>query len=136
MAPIGSHRMLRSMLVGLAATLADLAALTALVELCGVVPTIANVPSLLVGAMVQFLGCRSFVFPKNDARWIAQLVGFAAAEAGTLTLNGILFFLLVRFSLVPYALARPLGTFLVFVGFSYPAWKRIFTAKHATHASR
>jgi putative flippase GtrA len=120
------RQLARSLLVGFAATAADISVLAALVELFGLSPTIANVPSLLAGAVVQFLGCRWFVFPRGEVSLFKQITGFLAAEAGTLTLNGMAFFALVRASLVPYALARPLATFVVFVGFSYPAWKRVF----------
>lgn len=126
----------KSLLVGLVATGVDLAVLAALVELCGVAPTMANVPSLLAGAAVQFLGCRYFAFPKTDASVFAQLLGFAAAEAGTLTLNGIAFFVLVKLSWLPYVLARPVATFVVFVAFSYPAWKRVFSNERTVRAPR
>jgi putative flippase GtrA len=119
---------LRSLLVGGAATLADLGTLAALVELARLPPTVANVPGLLVGALVQFLGARFLVF-EGASRGPAgkQVVGFAAVEVATLALNALAFHALVVGAHVPYAVARPLGTFLVFAGFSFPLWRLVFT---------
>jgi len=119
-------RFLRGAGVGIAATAADLMALAVLVELFTLAPTVANVPALLVGALVQFLGCRHLVFDAAGGSLRRQAVGFALAEAGTLALNGLAFHLLVTLTPVPYALARPVGTFVVFVGFSYPVWHLVF----------
>jgi hypothetical protein len=55
-----------------------------------------------------------------------QIAGFAATEAATLALNGLAFHVLVTFTPVPYPLARPAGTFLVFVLFSFPMWRLVF----------
>lgn len=119
-------RLVRSAGVGAAATGADLLVLALLVEVGGLAPTVANVPALLVGAAVQFFGCRHLVFDAADGALGRQIGGFALAEAGTLALNGLAFHLLVTATPVPYALARPLGTFLVFAGFSYPIWHVVF----------
>lgn len=114
--------------VGVVATVVDLLTLALLVEVASLHPTLANVPALLVGAAVQFVGCRHVVFGAGDGSLRRQLVGFALAEAGTLLLNALAFHALVTLTPVPYALARPLGTFLVFIGFSYPVWQRVFRA--------
>jgi len=115
--------------VGVAATVVDLVVLAVLVELVGLAPTVANVPALIAGAAVQFVGCRHLVFRASAGSLARQLVGFAVTEAGTLVLNGVAFHLLVTLSPVPYALARPFGTFLVFVGFSYPLWRLVFRTR-------
>jgi putative flippase GtrA len=124
-----AHRFARGAGVGIAATVADLLALAILVELCALAPTIANVPALLVGAAVQFLGCRHVVFQAGAGSLRRQLGGFVLAEAATLLMNALAFHLLVTLSPAPYALARPLGTFLVFAGFSYPIWHLVFAEK-------
>jgi putative flippase GtrA len=127
-------QMARSLLVGGAATLVDLGVLAALVELGRLPPTVANVPALLAGALVQFLGARFVVF-EDAARGHAgkQAAGFLAVEAATLALNGLAFHALVAGLHVPYALARPLGTFLVFAGFSFPLWRLVFAAPAVAH---
>ncbi len=127
------RRLLRGAGVGIAATAADLLVLALLVEGAGMPVTVANVPALLVGAAVQFVGCRHLVFQASGGALGRQIAGFALAEAGTLALNGLAFHLFVTLTPVPYALARPAGTFLVFVGFSYPVWHLVFrTGRRAT----
>lgn len=119
-------RFAKSLLVGGVATLADFVALTALIELAHVRETVANVPALFVGALVQFIGCRHLVFQAARGHLGKQLLGFALVEVATLALNGVAFHLLVTLADAPYWLARPIGTFSVFVGFSYPLWKWVF----------
>lgn len=124
-------RFLRGSAVGIAATVLDMAVLAILVEGFRLTPAQANVPALIAGAAVQFIGCRHVVFRTTSGSVSKQLVAFVATEAGTLTLNGIVFQVLVSLTPVPYPLARMLGTFLVFIGFSYPLWGRIFRAPSA-----
>ena len=123
------RRFARGAGVGVAATVADLFALALLVEVCALAPAIANVPALLVGAAVQFLGCRHVVFDAGAGSLRRQLGGFAVAEAATLSMNALAFHLLITLSPISYALARPLGTFLVFAAFSYPVWHLVFAQK-------
>jgi putative flippase GtrA len=119
-------RFLRSAATGGFATIADFATLTALVELAGLRPEVANVPSLLVGVMVQFIGHRSIVFAARGRPVGPQAAGFALVEAGTLLLNAVGFHLLVAAAHMPYAIARATCSFFVYVCFSYPLWKRVF----------
>ena len=119
----------RAILVGVLATGADLATLALLVEGAHLSPAAANVPALLVGLVVQFVGCRAFVFPHGEHGLFAQAFRFLVAEAGTLALNGIIFHVLVSATTIPYALSRPVGQLAVFVLFSYPAWRRVFRKK-------
>ena len=124
--PTRALRLARGAAVGVVATAADLLLLAVLVEVSGLSPLVANVPALLAGAAVQFLGCRHLVFDAGSGSLGRQVVGFSLAEAGTLALNALAFHALVTLSPVPYAIARPLGTFLVFIGFSYPVWHLVF----------
>lgn len=116
----------RSVLVGGAATLADWAALLLMVEAFKQTAVVANVPALAIGMAVQFIGCRHLVFQAARGSLRRQLGGFAVVEVLTLALNGLTFHVLVTLTPVPYWLARPLGTFVVFAGFSYPLWKWVF----------
>jgi putative flippase GtrA len=115
----------RSLVVGGAATAVDVAALALLVG-GGLAPTTANVPALLVGVTVQFLGNKLWAFRDRSRAYVRQGSLFALVELGTLVLNGAAFHVLVAWLLVPWLLARPLGTLLVYAGFSYPLWARIF----------
>ena len=116
--------------IGGLATLVDLALLVALVELLGVPPEAANVPALLGGAVVQFVGCRELVFRRGEKRSVRSTLGpFACVEVCTLVLNAFLFVGLVKLLPLPYALVRLLTTFVVFAGFSFPAWHWVFAPK-------
>lgn len=118
--------MLESVGVGGVATAVDMLVLALLVEVAELPPAAANVPALVAGAVVQFLGCRHVVFRAATGSLARQIVGFTLTEAATLALNGVAFHLLVTLTPVPYALARAAGTFVVFVGFSYPMWHVVF----------
>jgi putative flippase GtrA len=118
-------RFARSAMVGGAATVTDFVALVLLVEVAGLTPRAANVPALVAGALVQFLGNRHFTFRAAGGAWGRQAARFAVAEAVTLALNAGAFWALTGAG-VPYVLARPVGTFLIFVGVSYPLWQRVF----------
>ena len=126
----------RAIALGLVATGADLAVLALLVEGAHLAPSTANVPALLAGLVVQFLGCRAFVFPETARSLGEQARGFLVAEAGTLALNGISFHVLVSATQIPYAAARTLGQLAVFVLISYPAWRRVFGATRARGVTR
>jgi putative flippase GtrA len=116
----------RSLLVGIAATLADLLVLHLLVRVGGLAATLANVPSLLVGMTFQFFGNKYWAFADGSSRLLRQSVLFAVVEAGTFVLNAAAFHVLVAGFDVPYLAARPAGTLLVYLIFSYPLWARIF----------
>lgn len=130
----------RSLIVGAGATAADLTTLTILVEVFHLAPQTANVPSLLVGLTAQFIGARHWVFRAGEGNLGRHLSFFLLAETGALILNAVLFWVAVTYTPIPFWAARPLGTFLVYVGFSYPAWKRIFRVEsareEATHEER
>ena len=121
----------RSLVVGAGATLADLTTLTTLVAIFHVSPETANVPSLLVGLTVQFIGARQWVFKAGEGSFKRHLTLFGVVETGALILNAVIFWAAVRYTPIPYWAARPVGTFLVYVGFSYPLWKRIFRVEAA-----
>ena len=115
---------LRSALVGVAATLADLVALAVLVDIVGLHPQAANVPALAAGVLVQFLGNKLIAFRDRSPAWLAQGAQFAVVEAGAFALNALLFAALV--AALPYLAARLVGSALVYALYSYPLWRRIF----------
>ncbi len=126
--PQGS--LLRSAAVGLAATLVDLAVLALLIYLLAVGPRWANLPALLAGAAVQFLGNRHFAFRAADGCIRRQAVLFTIAEVVTLGLNAVLFDLLVVHGPSHWPawpiFARLIGQAAVFLLWSYPVWRWIF----------
>ena len=121
----------RSALTGGAATLADLAVLALATGALHASPKAANVPALLVGAVVQFFGNKRFAFRARGGDPRRQAALFLATEAVALTLNAALYHAIA--SLVPLVpatavLARAITTHLVFLLWSYPVWKRVFAA--------
>ncbi|MCC7537640.1 MAG: GtrA family protein [Deltaproteobacteria bacterium] len=119
----------KSALTGAIATLVDFAILLFLVEILHVAPALANVPALIGGAVAQFVGNRHFAFAARGAQradWRRQAVLFVLAEGLTLALNALAFHVLAIWLRVPYALARPVGTFVVFACVSYPIWRWVF----------
>jgi putative flippase GtrA len=124
--------LLRSGVVGLAATGADLLVLTLLVEVAHLHPRAANVPALLVGGFVNFLGNRIYAFRAKEGNAAAQAVGYTAVEGVALALNGVLYDAVLRWMPVTDAyfwLVRLITTNVVFVAWSYPLWRRVFRVR-------
>lgn len=119
----------RSLGVGALATAADLLALLLLVEGLGVSAPHANVPALAVGVLIQYFGNKYLAFGDRSRDHLRQGLAFLGVEAGTLALNALAFHLLVSQLAVPYGLARVLGSALVYLGFSYPLWRRVFAQR-------
>lgn len=119
----------RSLLAGAAATFADMAVLALAVGALGLSARLANLPALLVGAIVQFFGNRHFAFRATAGRLDRQLGWFAATELVALALNGLLFELVASRITLTATLAvglRALIGFAVFICWSHPLWRRIF----------
>ncbi|MCA9624494.1 MAG: GtrA family protein [Myxococcales bacterium] len=116
----------KSALVGVVATLADLAMLALLVEVIGIAPRLASAPALLLGVLVQFLGNKVFAFEDRSRAWARQGLLFGLVEIGALALNALLFDRLVALTGIPYLPARLLVGGTVYFGFSLPLWSRIF----------
>ena len=119
----------RSALTGGAATLVDLAVIGVAVGVLHAPAAAANVPALLAGAAVQFLGNRHFAFRAEGGDLRRQAALFALAEAVTMLLNGALYALVARHFVLGAGaamLARALTTNAVFLLWSYPVWRRIF----------
>jgi putative flippase GtrA len=122
----------RSALTGGAATLADLGVIAFAVGLLHLPAAAANVPALLVGAVVQFLGNRHYAFRARSGDVRRQVVLFALAEGVTLLLNGVLFHLVatnIPLGTGGAVVARAVTTNAVFLCWSYPVWARIFSTR-------
>jgi len=125
----------RSALAGLAATGADLATLTILVEVFELHPRTANVPALLVGALTNFIGNRIYAFRARQGSAAKQALGYSVVEAVALGLNGVLYEAALRFipgSTSIFWLVRLITSCVVFLGWSYPLWRRVFRVKQAS----
>lgn len=121
---------LRSLLTGGAATVADFAVLAIAVGAMGVSARMANVPALLVGALVQFIGNRHFAF--DDARRGCikrQMWLFTLSEVVALSINAVLYDQVaqrVTLDALGAVLVRGATCAVVFLAWSYPVWRRIF----------
>lgn len=115
-------RFVRALIVGSAATLADVLVLTVCIRLLHLSPTLARLPALLVGAHVQFFGNRTFTFRAHHGQLTRQAKLFAFAESSALLANWAVFsYLAPRLqTYIPPEIASFIGTFIVFVSFSYP----------------
>ncbi len=130
-APARLATFVRSALAGGAATLADLVVLGVAVGVLHVTPRVANLPALLVGAAVQFLGNRHFAFRAGKGPLGRQALLFALGEAIALVLNAALYdgvARLVPLSAAGAVMARAVTTNVVFLAWSYPVFKRVFRA--------
>jgi putative flippase GtrA len=130
--------LLRSGLAGVAATLADLLTLTVLVTGAHWEARAANVPALLVGGIVNFLGNRHYAFQAQEGNAAKQAVGYAAVEGVALALNGILYDAVLAWwpaTAQFYWVLRLVTTNVVFVLWSYPLWQRVFRVRREGVAS-
>jgi putative flippase GtrA len=121
--------LLRSGAAGLAATAADLATLALLVSGADWNARAANVPALLVGGIVNFIGNREYAFHAREGNVAAQAAGYAVVEGIALVFNGILYDFVLReipTAASVYWLVRLFTTNLVFLFWSYPLWHFVF----------
>jgi putative flippase GtrA len=131
-------RVLRALLAGGAATLADVAVLAALVSLAGLDPRVASVPALLAGGAVNFLGNRHFAFRAARGSLARQAVLYTVVEIAALAANGALFDVVMR--LLPpglhlaYVPVRLATSHVVFLAWSYPLWRLVFRVPEEAQA--
>lgn len=116
----------RGALVGLAATLVDLALLALLYDLARLPLRVASPAALLAGVAVQFVGSRALTFRDRGNHWLPQALGFAAVEALSFAANVALTELASRGLHLPPTVVRVPVTSLVYFGLSLPLWSRVF----------
>jgi putative flippase GtrA len=122
-------RLLRSFVAGAAATLVDLAVLALLVSILRMAPSVANVPALVAGGIVSFVGNRHYAFRAAGGPLVRHALGYGAVEFVALVLNGVLFDVAMR--ALPghpdwYAAVRLVTSHVVFLAWSYPLWRFVF----------
>lgn len=127
-------QLLRAGVAGAAATAADLTTLALLVSALHVDPRAASLPALAVGGVVNFVGNRDFAFRARAGRLARQATGYAAVELVALALNGLLYDAALR--ALPgaahvYWLVRLATSHAVFLGWSYPLWRKVFAVRAA-----
>lgn len=114
--------LLKSSAVGLAATACDLLTTTLLVRLVGWSKQMANIPGLVPGAVVMFVGNKYFAFEDKSKKVLRQGLLFFVIEAIALGLNALFFHLLVTWFDWHELIARLVGTNVTYLGFSFPTW--------------
>jgi len=117
------------MLIGSMATAADFGVLAMTVGAMGISARAANLPSLLIGSLVQFLGNRHFAFRAKAGCVRRQLKWFVLSEAVALSTNALLYDLVaqrVSLSAVTAVLLRAATCSVVFLAWSYPVFRKIF----------
>jgi putative flippase GtrA len=127
--PMGA-RLAKSIATGGVASLVDMAVLVGLVEFCHVTPEYANFPSLIIGSLIQFWGNRHFAFGVTTRQGVKKhLWQFAVVEIASLAMNGVGFYAVLKWTNIHYVVARPLVITVIYLGFSFPAWGRIFKSE-------
>lgn len=131
-------RVVRALLAGGAATLADIAVLALFVSALGVAPRLASLPALLVGGVVNFLGNRHFAFRASSGSLAKQAALYAGVELAALAANGALFDAVMRV-LPPnlawaYVPVRLVTSHVVFLLWSYPLWRLVFRVPRTAEA--
>lgn len=116
----------RGALIGLVATVVDLALLVLLVR-SGMPAAQASFPALAVGVGVQFVGSKLFTFEDRSRAWATQGALFLLVEVVAFALNLAIFDVALRaLPLVPLPVLRLATTSVVYAGFSLPLWSLVF----------
>ena len=123
------------------ATAVDLGTLAILVSVLHVDARVASIPALVAGGVANFVGNRHFAFraASPSARDLArQALGYTLVEVVALALNGILYDTTLR--LLPstahaYWAVRLVTSHVVFLAWSYPLWRRVFTPHSRARAA-
>lgn len=122
-------RFLRSSAVGIVATVIDYIVLELAARVFHVDPSLAKIPALACGTLTQFVGSRYFAFRAQQGHLGRQLKWFAFAEFCAFWITVIVFRVMVRWMRIPMEIANMVSGFIVYFGFSYPIWKRVFTVQ-------
>jgi putative flippase GtrA len=126
-------QLLRAGAAGALATLVDLGVLTLLISGIHVAPSLASVPALVAGGTTNFFGNRHFAFRgARDGSLARQVALYCGVEVVMLALNGVLFEAALRtfpWAAGSYWAVRFVTSHIVFLGWSYPMWRRVFKGK-------
>jgi putative flippase GtrA len=127
-------QLVRAGAAGLVATAVDLVTLAVLVSVFHVDARLASLPALVAGGVANFVGNRHFAFRAREGSVARQAVGYAAVEIVALALNGALYDFVLRSvpgAVHAYWAVRLVTSHAVFLGWSYPLWRRVFAVRQA-----
>ena len=119
----------RSSAVGIVATMIDFAVLELLVRVLHLDRTAAKIPALALGTLTQFLGSRYYAFNAGSGALGRQLKWFVFVEFCAYWATVGVFHLLESRLHVPMEIANLASGSVVYFGFSYPIWKRVFSVR-------
>jgi len=120
----------RSMSVGVLATVLDLATLGGLTH-AGVPVRTASVVALSFGVALQFVGNKWFAFGDRSPAWMKQGGAFLGVEALGFAANLVLFDVAVRALPAPILVVRMITTSIVYFALCLPLWSLIFKRQEA-----
>jgi putative flippase GtrA len=126
-------QLLRAGAAGLIATAVDLGTLALLVSVMHVGARVASVPALLAGGVANFVGNRHFAFRASAGSFARQALGYTVVEVVALALNGALYDIVLRTApgtVHAYWAVRLVTSHVVFLFWSYPLWRRVFSVRH------
>jgi putative flippase GtrA len=127
-------RLLRAGIAGAIATLVDLGVLTLLVSAMGWNARAASIPALVAGGVANFVGNRHFAFRAKRGSLAKQAALYTIVEVIALAMNGVLYDLVLRAAPVTagaYWVVRLVTSHVVFLAWSYPLWRRVFSVPQA-----
>lgn len=119
--------LIRSSGVGVIATISDQLMLLILISVFGMDEFWANFPSMVPGLVFIYIGNKYFAFEDFSKENVKKGSLFLIIEFGAFLLNLLLYDLLLRYILRfdehwnPH-IARAIGTFVTYMGFSFPLW--------------
>lgn len=127
----GFKRFLKSSLVGIVATIVDVSLLMLMLRVFALNPYLAKTIALAGGVSTQFLGNRRFAFQATTGRLRRQLQWFVVVETIAFVTTVFVFrglLALFKHLNIPLAdlAANLMSGSIVYFGFSYPLWKRVF----------
>jgi putative flippase GtrA len=122
-------RFLRSSAVGILATVLDMATLGLFVSVFHWDHTLAKIPALTIGTSTQFIGSRYYAFRAQRGKLGRQMKWFVFAEFCAFWLTVFVFHAMDKWLHIPTAIANLASGSVVYFGFSYPIWNRVFTLR-------
>ncbi|MCP4445417.1 MAG: GtrA family protein [Myxococcales bacterium] len=123
-------RVLRSLSVGVVATISDLGCLVLLVEISGLHVTASAFVAAVFGAVTRFSLSKTYAFRDSSALHASQVLRYLGMVSGSIVFVALSMHVLALVIGLPYLVAKAAGALLVFAGWSYPIESRyVFTRR-------
>jgi putative flippase GtrA len=122
-----ARRFLSATMVGLLATVVDVAVLTLLYQ-AGIVVGAAAFAGTIAGAVIAFVANKHWSFRDPSPLTVRQLAIYAAVSIGTALFTAVAMHLACERGQLPYLLAKVMCGVVVFACWTYPAQRRLVFA--------